>query len=116
METKHVCPKCGQANGWHGPPFEGRWGKLKAIVFHLRRRTLFSKDRYNYPFVRCLSCGYVVSAGEYIRELEQVPRETEEESVQERLEREEFHRDHVEPHLQKSKAVRQDVSKFEEED
>lgn len=75
METKHICPKCGQASGWHGPPFEGRFGKLRAILFHIRRQTLFSKDSNNYPFVRCLNCGYVVTSGEY-KQLKQIPRET----------------------------------------
>jgi len=36
----------------------------------------------------------------------------ESESLQERLEREEFDRDHVEPHLQTPKAIHQDVGRF----
>jgi len=74
MDIKHVCSKCGQSCGWRGPPFEGRWGKLRAILFHLRRRTLFSKDSKNYPFLRCINCGYVVTFREY-SELQQIPRE-----------------------------------------
>lgn len=106
MKSKHMCPKCDQAVGWHGPPFEGRWAKLKAIAFHLKRRTLFSKDSKKYPFLKCLSCGYVVTFEEWTNS------KMENEHIVERLEREEFHRKHVEPHLRPVKAVNQDVSRF----
>ena len=39
-------------------------------------------------------------------------KEIEKEHIVERLEREEFHRNHVEPHLPRSKAVNQDVGRF----
>jgi len=61
----HICPKCNQSSGWNGPPYRGKLGKLKALVFHLKRRTLFSKDFKKYPFVRCNTCGYVVNGEEY---------------------------------------------------
>lgn len=40
------------------------------------------------------------------------PKEIEEEHIVERLERKEFHRNHVEPHLPRPKAVNQDVGRF----
>ena len=40
------------------------------------------------------------------------PKEIEKEHIVERLEREEFDRDHVEPHLRPAKAVNQDVGRF----
>lgn len=102
MKELHVCPEC-NTTGWVGPPFQGRWGKLKAIAFHIRRRTLFSKDSKKYPFVRCSSCGYVVTVEEWGTLTD--------EPLQERLEREELLREYHE-YIPKPKAVHQDVSKF----
>jgi len=62
---KHICPKCGQSVGWHGPPFKGRMTKLYVLAFHIRRHTLFTKDSRKYPFLRCNCCYYVVTFEEW---------------------------------------------------
>jgi len=67
LENKevHVCPNCHCGRGWSGPPFKGFLAKLKAIYFHIKRRTLFSHDPQKNPFLRCLGCGYVITFEEY---------------------------------------------------
>lgn len=53
MKEVHVCPNCHNAVGWRGPPYQGKLVALKALLFRIRHG--------EWPFLRCSSCGYVVS-------------------------------------------------------